>query len=144
VQIQECKITPCGEQAQGVGGPKTGGGRREFHYIHIFIGCHAIIDSIRFILNIAVVCIWGDWGSERRGWADLSERRKLGMNKYHIVKQLGDGSFGSVLQAEIMETREKVGGNMEEMIDSLGPSLSVSPARLLSPKTLHLRSPSKR
>ena len=30
------------------------------------------------------------------------------MNKYNIIKQLGDGSFGSVLQAQNIETHEKV------------------------------------
>jgi serine/threonine protein kinase len=31
------------------------------------------------------------------------------MNKYRIIKQLGDGSFGTVMEGEHQETREKVG-----------------------------------
>jgi serine/threonine protein kinase len=30
------------------------------------------------------------------------------MNKYHTVKQLGDGSFGSVIEARNKDSNEKV------------------------------------
>jgi serine/threonine protein kinase len=30
------------------------------------------------------------------------------MNKYKIIRQLGDGSFGTVMEGENQETRERV------------------------------------